>query len=239
MNPVLVDSTQCHLWTDALHVRELAREAVNRWDRGTYVRLCVVLAWTALELGCQDALQDPGIGHSFKDNLDRAVATLGLPPLDWSQGLWQDVRRIQDLRKAYVHKFATLSEMFPESEIADGAIAVIRSAVVAIYCHVGKAPPDWTEFDRSHGWAEQRGVLDTMHACVIAGGVSADDPTAIKVCYVIDQVEHVSGIYPSGSDYEAETQRLVEAVNVPISAVRVYTGPALIYERLVHMRGSR
>lgn len=96
MNPVLVDSTQCHLWTDALHVRQLARDTPNRWDRGTYVRLCVVLAWTALEIACQEALNTPEIGFRFKDNLDRAVADKGLPPLDWSKGIWQDVRRIQD-----------------------------------------------------------------------------------------------------------------------------------------------
>ena len=32
-----VDSSQCHLWTDALHIRQLAREAPDKWDRGTYV----------------------------------------------------------------------------------------------------------------------------------------------------------------------------------------------------------
>ncbi len=238
MNPVFVDSTQCHLWTDALHVRQLAREAVNRWDRGTYVRLCVVLAWTALEIGCQEALQDQRIGYSFKDNLDRAIAARGLPPLDWSQGVWQEVRRLQEERKAVVHKFATLAEMFPSCEVADDAIAITREAIGAIYDHAGELRPNWIEFDHSHGWARQSGATATAHACVIVGGVSPDDPSAIKVCYVVDHVEHVSGIYPQGFDYITELDRLVRAVNIPIRAVRAYVGQILVREMLVNMRGS-
>lgn len=236
---MLVDSTQCHLWTDALHVRELAREAVNRWDRGTYVRLCVVLAWTALELGCQDALQDSRIGYKFKDNLDRAIAGAGLLPLDWSQGLWQRVRQVQEVRKTFVHRFATLSEMFPESTVADDVIEVVRCAVAAIYDLTGNASPAWIEFDNSHGWAGPKGASDTMHAYVTVGGISSDDPTAIKVCYVADEVEYLSGVYPPGFDYMSEMRRLVNAVNVPITAIRVYSGLTLIREMLVHMRGSR
>ena len=238
MNHLLVDSTQCHLWTDALHVRQLAREAVNRWDRGTYVRLSVVLGWTALELGCQDALQDQRIGYSFKDNLDRAVDAKGLPALDWSQGIWQDVRRLQEIRKAFVHKFATLAEMFPESTVAEDAIAVARRGIAAIFDHASRLRPGWIEFDQSHGWAGRSGALDTMHACVIVGGTSPDDPAAIRVAYVADEVEHVSGIYPAGFDYTTEIQRLLTAVNVPIQALRVYAGQTLIHEALVHMRGS-
>jgi hypothetical protein len=239
MNPVLVESTQCHLWTDALHVRQLAREAANRWDRGTYVRLCVVLAWTALELGCQEALEAPEIGYRFKDNLDRAVAARGLPPLEWSQGVWQEVRRIQETRKAFVHKFASIADMFPESAVGDDAIAVVRAAIASIFDHAGIASPGWIEFDHSHGWAGHSGASDTAYASVITGGVSPDDPNAVKVCYVANQVEHTSGIYPPGFDYTSEVERLVKAVNIPITAVRVYIGQTLVSEMLVHMRGSR
>ncbi len=238
MNPVLVDSTQCHLWTDALHVRQLAKEAANRWDRGTYVRLCVVLAWIALELGCQDALGSPDIGYRFKDNLDQAVASNGLPPLDWSQGIWQDVRRIQEVRKAFVHRFASIADMFPDSSVADDAITVVREALASIYDHAGVARPTWIAFDQSHGWAKESGASAIAHARSIVGGVAPDDPTALKICYVADQVEHESGIYPSGFDYATEMDRLVKAVNIPITAIRVYSGSTLICEKLVHMRGN-
>ena len=238
MNPVLVDSTQCHLWTDALHVRQLARETLNRWDRGTYVRLCVILAWTALELGCQEALGTPEIGYRFKDNLDGAIAAKGLPPLDWSQGVWQDVRRLQEVRKAFVHKFASVADMFPDSVIADDALAVVRAAIASITNHASIACPEWIQFDYSHGWAGRSGVSDVAYATIITGGVSPDDPSSVRICYVAADVEHISGIHPPGFDYASEVERLVKAVRIPITAVRVYSGQTLVHDLLVHMRGN-
>lgn len=239
MNPVLVDSTHCHLWTDALHIRQLAREAANRWDRGTYVRLCVSLAWTALEIGCQEALDDPKIGYSFKVNLDKAIANQRLSPLDWSQGVWQQVRRLQEVRKTFVHRFRALDELFPDCEVADDAVVVARDGIAAVFAHASKKVPAWINFDASHGWARNTGASDVAHACIIVGGVNPNEPTAIRVCYVVEQIEHVSGIYPKGFDHAAEVERLVKAVNVPISAIRVYEGKALIRELLVEMRGNQ
>lgn len=238
MKPLLVDSTQCHLWTDALHIRQLAREAANRWDRGTYVRLCVVLTWTALELGCQDALGVPEIGYRFKDDLDRAVAGRQLPPLDWSRGVWQAVRRIQEMRKAFVHRFASLADMFPEAVVADDAIAVVRAAIASIFDHASVARPVWIEFDHSHGWAGQSGASFSASATLITGGVLPDDPTAVKICFVANDIEHVSSIHPQGFDYTNEVKSLVGAMNIPITAVRVYEEGILVSELLVHMRGN-
>ena len=192
MNPLLVDSTQCHLWTDALHVRQLARDAANRWDRGTYVRLSLVLGWTALEIGCQEALNASNISYRFKENLDRAIADKGLPALDWSKGIWQDVRRIQQLRKTCVHRFTSLADMFPDSSIADDSIAVVRTAIGAIFDHASVPRPTWLHFDRSMGWAGLSGVSDTASATLITGGTSLVDPTAIRVCFVAEGVEHLS-----------------------------------------------
>lgn len=66
----VVESPHYHLWTDALHARSLARQAHNKWDRGTYVRWCVNTSWTALEVACQDSTEDPNISYSFRKNLD-------------------------------------------------------------------------------------------------------------------------------------------------------------------------
>ena len=238
MNPLLVDSTQCHLWTDALHVRQLARDAANRWDRGTYVRLCLVLAWTALEIACQEALNAPEVGYRFKDNLDRAISVKGLPALDWSKGVWQDVRRVQELRKSCVHRFTSLADMFPESSVADDAIAVIRTAIAAIFDHASVSKPAWIDFDRSLGWAGRSGLSDRSSATLTTGGASPDDPTAIRICFVAEGVEHLSSVHPQGFDYVSEVERLVLAVNIPISAVRVYIGQSLARELLVQMRGN-
>lgn len=238
MNPTLVDSTQCHLWTDALHVRQLAHDTPNRWDRGTYVRLCVVLAWSALEIACQEALNTPEIGYRFKDNLDRAIADGSLPPLDWSQGIWQDVRRIQGLRKSCVHKFTSLADMFPESSVADDAIAVVRLAIGGIFDHATVSRPAWIDFDNSHGWAGHSGVSDSATETLITAGVSLDDPTAVRLCFVARGVEHLSSVHPQGFDYANEVDRLVRAVNIPITAVRVYEGKTLVRELLLNMRGN-
>ena len=234
----LVDSNHCHLWTDALHVRELARVAVNRWDRGTYVRLTVVLTWTALEIACQHALGTPEIGYRFKENLDKAIACRGLSALDWSQGVWQRVRELQERRKAYMHKLASLSEMFPEAELADQSVIVAREGIKAIYAHVGAEAPAWTDFDHSNGWSGQVGLSDSSSAARTTGGTSINDPTAVRVYLVRNGVEVLSSVHPQGTDCGHEAARLVQSVNVPINAIRVYEGTNLVRELLVHMRGN-
>lgn len=238
MPPVLVDSTQCHLWTDALHVRQLAREAANRWDCGTYVRLTVVLTWTALEIACQDALGAPEIGYRFKENLDAAIANRGLHTLDWSHGAWQRVRELQERRKAYVHKFASLNEMFPEAAIADQAVIITREGIQAIYAHAGAQAPGWTDFDHACGWSRQMGLSDSCSATLVTGGTSFADPNAVRIYLVRNGVEELSSVHPEGTDYVPEATRLVQAVNVPISAIRVYEGTTLVRELLVNMRGN-
>jgi hypothetical protein len=238
MPPALVDSTQCHLWTDALHVRELARQASNRWDRGTYVRLTVVLCWTALEIACQDALGAPDIGYRFKENLDAAITARGLAALDWSQGVWQRVRQLQDLRKSYVHKFATLAEMFPEADVADRAVSVVREGIKTIYAHAGMQSPGWPDLDHGNGWSGDGGLSDSCTATLITAGTSLNDPTAVRIYLVRNGVEELSSVHPAGTDYAPEVIRLVQAVNVPINAVRVYEGTSLVRELLVSMRGN-
>jgi hypothetical protein len=238
MNPIVVDSTQCHLWTDALHVRQLARDSANRWDRGTYVRLCVVLSWTALEIACQEALRKTDIGYRFKENLNQAIADQGLPALNWSQGVWQDVRRLQELRKSYVHRFASLADMFPDSSVADDAITVVRTAIGCIFDHASLSRPAWINFDQSHGWAGRSGVSDSASATLVSAETSFDDPSAVRIFFVANGVEHLSSVHPRGFSYASEVESLVRAVQIPISAVRVYEGPTLARELLVCMRGN-
>ena len=40
----IILSPQYHVWSDALHLRQLARETPNRWDQATYIRAAVMLA---------------------------------------------------------------------------------------------------------------------------------------------------------------------------------------------------
>lgn len=70
------DSIQYHVWSDALHASELARQTENEWDRGAYVRWTIQTAWSAFENVCTDTLQASGLGMRFKERFDEVVETV-------------------------------------------------------------------------------------------------------------------------------------------------------------------
>jgi len=141
------------VWTDALHARELSRQANNRWDKGTYVRWTLISCWIALEMACQDALEDSTISYRFRENLDKAIERLELDKLQWGMGLWQQVSMLQDLRKNCTHRFLSEANLFPTEEEANKAIDTTRAAVRDIYTRSGKTVPKWIEDDYDQGWA--------------------------------------------------------------------------------------
>jgi rhamnogalacturonyl hydrolase YesR len=139
----LVDSISYHLWTDALHARELARTTDDNWDRGTYVRWTVNTAWSAFEMVCEECLGTNGLGNRFKDNLDRAVAARGLSPLQWGQGIWQQVLDVYQKRKDYTHVSSSIAQtrLLASVQEADAAISVLRTAIQAIAQLSGATSP--------------------------------------------------------------------------------------------------
>ncbi len=237
MAPIIVDSTQCHLWTDALHARSLAREARNKWDRGTYVRFCVTTVWIALETSCQEALEESNIGYSFRVNLDKALANKSLPAIDWGRGIWQKVTQIQNIRKDYVHRFLALSDMFPSSNVADDAIAVVRNAIKDIYARAGKIHPDWVDICEAKGWDTQSQMgMPTLAQAHF--GASFDDPNTKRIFIVINGEEKLTSVFPSGHDTSKEVSELLMSVNVPIEAILIYDCGELVEEKRVMMRGN-
>lgn len=237
MRPVLVDSSQCHLWTDALHTRQLARDARNKWDRGTYVRACVATVWIALETSCQDALSSHDIGYRFKENVDKALTNLSMTPLDWSSGLWQQVRVLQEIRKSYVHRFLALKDMFPPADVADEAIATVRSAIIDIYARAGKPEPDWVHIDGARGW-DAASWLGTPTISQAHFGSSFDDPNTTRVYLVIGGEEKLTSVFPAGHDARNTVEALLESVNVPIEGIRVYDSGIQVLDFTVAMRGN-
>ena len=235
--PTIVDSTQGHLWTDTLHARQLAREALNKWDRGTYVRMCVTTSWTAIEVACQEALFCVDIGYRFKENVDHAIASASLPTLDWSTGVWQKVRVLQELRKTYIHRFATLSDMFPLASVADDAVETARKAIEGVFAHVGQSAPTWTGIDEARGWQARSSfgtaVLTTGHT-----GVRMDDPLTVRIFMVIDGEEKLTTVLRAGQDPSQEVNQLLPNVQVPISGIRVYENGELKQDLVVNMRGN-
>ncbi len=151
-NVKLITSEQSHLWNDALHARALARQTLDDWYRGTYVRWTVTTAWTVLEICCRDALGNNRIGNRFKDDVNAAIAQNGFSPIAWGGGVWQTVLELQPLRTKYTHMLVQQDELWPDTEVADRAIVVVRNAVKDIYRIANKQIPEWVDMDEDDGW---------------------------------------------------------------------------------------
>jgi len=236
IHPKIVENAHYHLWTDALHARALARQAHNKWDRGTYIRWTITTAWTVLEIACQDALEDDSISYSFHRNLDSAIQRNSFTPLDWGSGLWQKVTEIQETRKGYVHRFLKESDFFPSAEVADNAVDVIRNAVLSIYEHAKRVPPAWIHDDEDRGW--DKGRAGSAHSTLIRAGATLNDPKVIRICYIRKNKEHIDEVLPPGTDPLPYIEDLIKHVTVPISSVRVYEGDKIVLERAITMRGA-
>ena len=228
-----------HMWTDAIHARDLARQAPNDWDLGSYVRWTVNTAWTAFEMVCEEALGVTGLGYRFKPNLEAAFEEKGLSKPDWGQGLWQDVARVHGWRKDYVHPGIPQERLFAPLDQAEEAITILREAIKHIYVRAGRPVPDWPDDDENPEPPRLGGAMvGTAHIMVTRAGVSADDPEAIRVAYVQRGEEKVSEICPPGTDWAPLVDTLIRGLRVPASAVGVYRGAELVEEVRLHMRGS-
>jgi hypothetical protein len=233
----IVDSFHYYVWTDALHLRAIAHQARNRWDRGTYVRSTLTNACTTLETACNDALDVTNVGYSFRKNLDGALNQKLLPPLDWSQGLWKEVSELLALRKEFVHKGISTQTRFTEAAQADKAIDVCRRAIKAIYVVAHKNVPAWVDDDTDPGFKEG-GPRVTVHGQLTTGGADPNLPDTIKIAYVYKDREYISEHHPAGTDHRPLLDDLITRLQAPVSAVRAYCGSKLIEERELLMRGN-
>ena len=226
----LIENNHYHIWTDALHARALVHEASNRWDRGTYVRWSVMTAWIALEIACQDALEEPKISYSFKDNLNKAIEEKSFAKLDWSKGIWQQVLQVQQYRKNCVHRFSQETDLFPDASMADDTIAIARQAIIEIYKHVGKNVPLWINDDTDQGWAKKGGFSLFGNAYTTPPGLDEHAPDTIKVTYIYKDKENIREVLPAGTDPNPQVDRLIATIGLPISGIKVYRGKEVIQE---------
>lgn len=221
-----VESNHYHVWTDALHARQLATQTSNHWDRGTYVRWTILTAWIALEIACQDALENKNISYSFKRYINDAVALKALPPLDWSQGIWQKVIKIQNLRKNIAHRSSLELDAFPDASVAETTIKVIREAIQSIYEHCGKTSPQWVEDNYDEGWIT--GTFQ-IHGVGISSPYYQKDK-AIKVAYIYKGNEYTVDYLAPDTDIHQPLENLFKGVGKPITAVRLYRDSELLVE---------
>ncbi len=226
----LIENNHYHIWTDALHARALSHETNNRWDRGTYVRWTVMTSWIALEIACQDALEDPNISYSFKNNMNKAIEKKSLSKLDWSKGIWQQVLTLQGVRKNCVHRFSQESDLFPDACIADEAIITARKAIIEIYNHVGNNAPLWINDNEDQGWPVKGGITLFANAYSTPPGVDENAPDTIKITYIYKDKEHIRDVLPANTDLNPYVERLIKSIGLPISGIKVYKGKEVIQE---------
>lgn len=235
-HPKVVEDPHYHLWTDALHARALARQANNKWDRGTYVRWAVATSWTVLEIACQEALGKPDISRRFKENLDSAIQNKGFRSLQWGCGIWQRVLDLHKKRNGLAHRFISEDDYFPDATVADESIDIVREAISAIYRHVNRRVPIWIQDNDDRGW--DSGRRNGSNMTLIHSGADQNDPKLVKLFYVHSGKEKLTDVLPSGTDYLPYVDDLIRKVRVPISAVKVYEGNTVVYVRELNMRGT-
>ena len=236
--PKLIDCNHYLLWTDALHSRKLASQTKSKWDKATYVRTTILLAWTVLEIACQDSLGKPEISYSFKRKIDEAISDLNLPPLIWGNGIWQKVTQLQTLRKNIVHRFANEPDLFPDNDIADFAIEVVRDAIKSIYVHANIDFPRWVDDDADTGWPGSGvGLTDSVSVTVIKKGAQgAENP--IKIYYIANGKESLSDVLAPNDDYQPYVDSILNNSTVPISEIRVIQGSNEIFHESYNIRGT-
>jgi hypothetical protein len=233
----LVDTAHYHLWTDALHLRALAHQARNRWDRGTYVRCVLTNTWTALEMACNDALDVTDIGYSFRKKLDSAVEQKALARLDWSHGVWKEVSELLALRKEFIHQGISTHNRFAEAHQADAVIDVCRRAIKVIYSHALKTAPEWVTDDSDPGFQEEQ-RCGIPHITLDSPGIDPAAADTIRIVIVYKDEERTIQNCSAGKDYGPLLDEVIRGTRVPISAVRAYRGTELLENRDLLMRGN-
>jgi hypothetical protein len=230
----VVDSIQYHLWSDALHARELARQTQSPLDRGAYVRWAIQAAWTAFENVSMDALEVSQLGMRFKEKFKQGVAAKGFPAINWGSGVWQKVLGVYEDRKTFTHVIPSIdqSRLTPDVAIANNAIDVLRDGIKSV-CTLATVPaPAWVIDDADRGWqGASAGFSESVASTLIRASANADDPLAIKIAYVLRGEEHFNEIAPPGTDHGPILDRLQNSLTVPVESVRAYRGTELIEQR--------
>jgi len=192
----------------------------------------------ALEVACQEVLGVSGLGRRFKENLDQALRNKKLKKIAWGVGLWQRVSRLQSIRTDFVHRNPTQDILFAETILAEETIEIVRAAINDIYSRAGKPPPAWVQDDHDPGWSASTEATFSATLTGIHAGADKDGPDTIRVCYVVNGIEHTHTLHPPGTDPAPFLAELEASLNVPAQALRAYRGEELLVERTLTMRGN-
>lgn len=186
------------IWTDALCLREMAKQADSNYLKSMCVRNAVLSAWTTLEMACRDALGVPRFkGRDFKRDLNEELQAQGKPTVDFGLGVWGLLSsNTLEHRKKYAHAGVCLMDRFPPVTHADDAIAWVRQAIHDIYGRMGRTPPKWIDHDQSAGWPTD-GTRLRAFGSVIQRGVDPLQPGVVKIVLVTPEGEEKTTEYLS------------------------------------------
>ncbi len=230
-----IETPHYHVWTDALRGRDLAMRTKDDWDRGMFVRMSVISAWTAFERAVEGALNAQPFRRDFWRSFEDACRACNIDPPTRGGGPWQRVAGVHGLRRQYAHLLVVdQSDLLPDTaEPAQNAIIVLREALKDLHGLRTLDPPEWIDEDRlpEHPTGAS-GDLTVGH-----GGADPESPETIRVSYQYRERETVSDILPAGTDHVPYMEAIIRNIVVPISAVRAYRGKTLIDEIVIRMRG--
>lgn len=235
MNKQISWNNHYHVWSDALHARELAKETRNQWDRGSYVRWSIISAWIVLEVACQDATGEKDISYKFRENLDSTLQSKFSISIDWKHGVWKQVSDLQGKRKKYMHQSISDLARFPKSTMAVKAIETVRQAVKDIYSMKGKAYPSWIDDDETNGFDRRESV--SINANCVSDNAKKGDPETIEVYRVSEGQEILECQFKDEAKIESNFDRIIKNSNASISKVLAKRDGKVVAFRKVDNRG--
>jgi hypothetical protein len=225
------------LWTDALCLREMAKQAPEKYLQSMCIRNAVLSAWTSLEMACSDALNVRKLRgvkkESFIEKLSRELAKRGKGSLNLDSGIWHDLNEtVRCNRNIFAHSGVESAEKsFPPFSIAEDTINYIRIAIQDIYKLMDKDCPRWVEADHVGGWPERRRVGLTSSLSVGEdAGANLNSPDVIKLNLVKEDGKEDVYRYFSPGTPDVVINGWVEDIlggkllNVSYTKIRVYHG---------------
>ncbi|MEK0315649.1 hypothetical protein [Cohnella sp. 56] len=236
MNFKHINTTEFHLWTDVLHAKTLSCQAQNPWDRGSYVRWCIITGWTVLEMVFRQVLNDESIGYRFKEDVDRAIKNLGLPSFNWGEGIWQRILALKDTRKNFVHTNLEQNKLFLDTSVAIDYVKGIQDGILEIHKYTRTPIPQWILYDDDRGWDD--GSESGIHILIERQGATKEDPQSIIVSYIYKGKEYPTEVLPANSDYLKTVTDMITNFRSPITGIKVYQEGKVIFETTLQMRGS-
>lgn len=230
------------IWTDALCLREMAKQAPSNYIQSMCVRNAVLSAWTTLEMACRDALGVARFkGRDFKRDLNKEIQAQGKQAVDFGSGIWGLLSsKTLKHRTDYAHTGVRLTDRFPSVSHADDAIKWVRQAVHDIYSRVGKTPPGWIDHDQSTGWPIEENRFGAF-GMVTRQGADPSQPGVVKIVLVTPEGEEKTTEYHPSTSTDEEIYGWIEDVlgklNSPFAGIRAYRGADLVHDEELEIRG--